>query len=163
VYRLPDGNLIRQFGVLGKGKGQYDEIHGLAYDSRTNQIYVTDSCNNRVQVVEDDGQLVRSIGNTGDKSQKLAFPHAVTLDSKGRTIVSEYETHRIHVYSPDGTSLFTFGKKGSNIGEFNDPRGVTVDKNDNIVVCDYFNHRVQVFDPEGNFLHSFGSQGWLIR
>ena len=62
AYRLPDGTLVRQFGVLGRGKGQYDEIHGLAYDSKTNQLYVTDSCNNRVQVIEDDGQLVRTVG-----------------------------------------------------------------------------------------------------
>ena len=46
----PTYQLIKQFGKKGSKQGEFDNIHGIAMDSR-GTIYVADAYNNRLQVI----------------------------------------------------------------------------------------------------------------
>ena len=55
----PDGKLIKVLGRRGPGNGEFDQPHGLAFDSQ-GRLFVADRGNNRVQVIDQDGNFIAS-------------------------------------------------------------------------------------------------------
>jgi sugar lactone lactonase YvrE len=57
VYKFsPDGKLIKSWGKLGTGPGEFDQPHSLAFDSK-GLLYIADRNNNRIQVFDQDGNF----------------------------------------------------------------------------------------------------------
>jgi sugar lactone lactonase YvrE len=54
----PEGRLLREWGSLGTGPGEFDTPHALAMDSQ-GRLFVADRGNNRIQVFTPDGEYVR--------------------------------------------------------------------------------------------------------
>ena len=52
-----DGKLIKSWGKLGTGPGEFDQPHALAMDSR-GRLFVGDRNNNRVQIFDQDGKFI---------------------------------------------------------------------------------------------------------
>ena len=52
-----DGKLIKSWGKLGTGPGEFDQPHSLAMDSR-GRIFVGDRGNNRIKIFDQDGKLL---------------------------------------------------------------------------------------------------------
>ena len=55
----PDGKLIKVLGKRGAGNGEFDQPHGLAFDSQ-GRLFVADRGNNRVQVIDQEGNFIAS-------------------------------------------------------------------------------------------------------
>jgi sugar lactone lactonase YvrE len=55
----PDGKLIKVLGRRGSGNGEFDQPHGLAFDSQ-GRLFVADRGNNRVQVIDQEGNFIAS-------------------------------------------------------------------------------------------------------
>jgi len=53
----PDGKLIKTWGELGSGPGQFNQPHGLAFDSQ-GRLFVADRANNRIQIFDQEGNLL---------------------------------------------------------------------------------------------------------
>jgi sugar lactone lactonase YvrE len=51
------GRFIRAWGSFGTGPGQFDQPHGLAFDSQ-GRLFVADRGNNRIQIFDQDGNLL---------------------------------------------------------------------------------------------------------
>jgi sugar lactone lactonase YvrE len=58
VYKFTkDGKLVKEWGKLGTGPGEFDQPHCLAFDSK-GRLYIGDRNNNRVQVFDQNGTFL---------------------------------------------------------------------------------------------------------
>jgi sugar lactone lactonase YvrE len=51
------GKFIKEWGKKGSGPGEFDQPHGLAFDSK-GRLFVADRSNNRIQIFDQDGNLL---------------------------------------------------------------------------------------------------------
>jgi sugar lactone lactonase YvrE len=51
------GKFIKEWGKKGSGPGEFDQPHGLAFDSK-GRLFVADRSNNRIQIFDQDGTLL---------------------------------------------------------------------------------------------------------
>lgn len=139
------GNLKLRFGREGKAEGEFWYPNGIAADDQ-GRIYVSDSNNGRVQVFDDQGQLLYAI-RRGYAKGDLAFPRGIALDDNNRLFVVDAVRHSVNVYDVSGTPVFihSFGAAGIGNGEFFFPNALGVDRSSRIYVTDRQNGRIQVW------------------
>ncbi len=89
----PDGRLLSVQCSPGCRPRQLHQPRGLSY--HTNQWYVADSGNNRIQVFSTTGKSVITIGSSGSNPGQLATPSAVTVDHQGVIYVCDGGNHRV--------------------------------------------------------------------
>jgi len=148
-------------GGYGTEPGKFRQPTGVAFSTRTAELYVSDGNNHRIQVFDLDGKLLRSWGNFGLGAAEMNGPSGLDFDDQGNLVVAMAYGNRIDVYSPTGTLLRSFGRKGTRPGEFNLPTGVRYNpKLRRIYVMDSYNQRVQFFDLSGRYLGEFGGNGF---
>jgi len=95
-----DGELVRQFGVFGKGEGRFTRIQGITLDTE-GRLYVCDAFQSIVQVLDRFGNYIETIGHYGTGEKQLQVPlDAAFLDSD-RLVVTSYNSSRITVYHLD--------------------------------------------------------------
>lgn len=121
--------------------------HGTAIDPATGDIYVVNPSQDRIDIYDQAGTLLRSFGSngTGDGQFRDGVDGVI---SQGVLYVSDESQSRVQAFSLDGTFL---GKWGSTYGDFSyDFRGtigLDADAQGRIYVTDTSNDRIQVFDP----------------
>ena len=140
---------IRTIGQHGSGQGQLQNPYGLAVDS-DGLVYVANSCNNRIEVLREDGTFVRQIG-VGE----LNNPWNVTINNKHVYVADTYN-HRIAIFTQEGQLVRTIGSEGSGPERFNCPSAVAFSPDGDMYVADYYNHRIQVFTADGVYKREFG-------
>ena len=113
-------------------------IVDLSSDNHGN-LYVSHYGNRQVQVLNSDGDLVRSFAVFEGKNS----PSGLCVAGAYVYVASETE-HKVRVYSTEGELVATFGQWGSKPGDFYSPCGVCV-RDSFVYVCDRYNNRVQVF------------------
>jgi DNA-binding beta-propeller fold protein YncE len=86
------------------------------------------------------------------REQSLLAPQHLTIDSKGRMLISDPVARAVHVL--DGTSSFRI--TGGDRHRLRKPGGIAVDAEDNIYVADSALGLVEVYDPRGTFLRYIG-------
>ena len=84
-----DGKLIKAWGKLGSGPGEFNGVHGVALDSK-GRVFVADRLNNRVQVFTPDGEFVAAWKQFGrpssiaiDQNDLLYVGDDQSTDEKG--------------------------------------------------------------------------------
>ena len=80
-----NGRVIKEWGENGSGPGQFDMPHALAMDSR-GRLFVADRGNNRIQIFDQDGQLLAVWRQFGRPSGLCIDQHDVLYasDSESR-------------------------------------------------------------------------------
>jgi DNA-binding beta-propeller fold protein YncE len=151
---------------------------GIAVDSR-GRIYVADTLNHRVQVYNDEGELVRSIGEFGDGEEEFNEPRGLAVDDQNNLYVADTWNARIVKISPSGEWLDTWGGGEQEMGNgrvatitdgseeqnldnplgFFGPRGIAVDSEGRVFIADTGNKRIVVTDDEGDYLYQWGMAG----
>jgi DNA-binding beta-propeller fold protein YncE len=86
------------------------------------------------------------------REQSVLAPQHLTMDSKGRLIVTDPVAGAVHVL--DGNSSFRI--VAGDHRRLQKPNGIAVDADDNIYIVDSERGLVQVYDPRGSFLHYIG-------
>ena len=143
---------VLSFGQRGSSIGMLCGPYGVAVNER-DEIAVTDSNNDRVQVFSSDGTYLRSFGRKGDKQGELNWPTVIAFDKNSRSIVVDTLNHRVQLFNEQGEYLSQFGGEGSLNHQLRDPWGLSVDRNGNIIVADKGNKAIKTFSPSGQFLH----------
>jgi streptogramin lyase len=155
MYSFPEGP-----GFSGKVLDTYPySPFDLAVDSSEN-VYVVDTGNNRIQKLSKYGDLLASWGvwgNTGDG--KLNYPRSIAIDKSGNIYIADTDSNRIQKFNLDGNFLSKWGGKGSGNSQFIYPSAIAVDTSGNVYVVDTGNNRIQKFDSNGNFMTKWGSNG----
>ncbi len=121
---------------------------GIAIAS--NEVFVADSRNGRIQVFDLYGHFKRQLGKPGKMPGELGRPMNLAIHD-GELYVPEYFNDRVQVFALDGTPKWIIGSTGSGPGQFNSPVGVAVASNGDLYVADFYNHRVEELKPDGTF------------
>ena len=158
-----DGNLLCTVGSKGHQLMQFDQPCGIKYNPICKKVYVADTNNHRILVLNTDLTFFKQFGGFGSENGKFYHPRDIATDAVGNLYIADCHNHRIQVFAPDGNFLMTFGTKGAGEGELNWPRGIAIDINNGLVyVSEYNNDRVSVFTLEGRFVMHSGTKGWRV-
>ena len=155
LYKLTlQGEYIASVGGRGSGPLEFDDAYGIAIHPKTEQIYLADSCNHRIQVINNDFTYSHNIGSKGMEPGQLQYPMDVALDSDGNVYVCNSGNISIDVLTSDGTFIRRFGSKGSGDGELGEIWSIAVDRHNLVYVADEGNHRISIFTADGQFINS---------
>lgn len=124
---------------------------GVASD-RTGRIVVSDVGTDSVYILDQDGEVLRRLGEEPEVPVAFEEPRYVNVTSKGHILVCDSAKHCVHVFDSEGSFLHSFGSYGQDSGQFRFPYGITSDFDENIYVADYYNNRVCMFTIGGEFL-----------
>ena len=137
------GELLDTWGSSGDQPGQFNSPVHLWWHQQ--QLYVTDTLNARVQVLNDAGDYQFAIGKRGLWVGNLVRPKGVTLDGEGNLYVIESYYDHLLVFDNQGRFLLPIGGAGQSAGKFFLPAGVWTDRSNRIYVADLMNGRVSIF------------------
>jgi len=173
VREVTAGGLIST--VAGNGVGAYAG-DGLAatsaslfspacvsFDANSN-LYVADSYNNRVRMVQSSGVIITFAGNgstngfggEGDPAvfTPLFHPQAVLADTSGNVYVADTNHNRVirvdpaaNIHTVAGTG--SPGDDTSSVPQLQGPTGVALDSAGDVYIADTLNHRVRMVTPSG--------------
>ncbi len=164
VGRWMPQTALTSWGEPGSSPGEFSSPKGLAVDAE-GLVYVADSQNHRIQVLDTEGQLVREWGVLGSGPGELLEPWGVAVSPEGLVYVADTWNHRVQVFTAEGEymrSWGAFGESGDDLwleGVFYGPRDLTFDQESNLYVADTGNKRVLKYDPEGNLVAVVGGVG----
>ena len=80
-----DGKFIKAWGKHGKGPGEFEVPHGLAFDSR-GRLFVADRGNNRIQIFDQDGRYL-------EEWKQFSRPSGIYIDGKDILYVADSESN----------------------------------------------------------------------
>jgi DNA-binding beta-propeller fold protein YncE len=81
-----NGKFITSWGIEGTDDGQYLHLHDVAIDSSDN-VYVTDRDNCKVEKLTADGNFIRKWGSLGREDGEFWLPHDIAIDSSDNVYV----------------------------------------------------------------------------
>jgi DNA-binding beta-propeller fold protein YncE len=130
---------------IGKGaNGTFLSPTNAAVD-REGNIYVADTGNYRVQILDPTGRFLRAFGAQGDAPGEFIRPKGIAVDSQGHVYVADAEFNNFQILTPQGQPLLAVGSLGSEPGQFALVAGLYIDSEDQIYTTEMFRGRVQVF------------------
>ena len=149
-----DGQHIKSLGKSGHKEGEFISPEGLTYHK--GHIYVCDTLNNRIQVLDTDLNYVKTIGCEGSANIEFSHPWAIEFDSAGRAYIADKNNDRVQVIDVKrGGFLKVIGHSGGR-GKLSGPTGISV-VGEFVYVSDDAHSRVAVFRAvTGEFVTSFG-------
>jgi sugar lactone lactonase YvrE len=80
-----DGRFIKAWGRHGKGPGEFEVPHGLAFDSR-HRLFVADRGNNRIQIFDQDGKFL-------EEWKQFSRPSGIYIDKNDVIYVADSESN----------------------------------------------------------------------
>jgi DNA-binding beta-propeller fold protein YncE len=134
-------------GPTPKGKQDHGTFFGptnVAVD-RSGNIYVADTLNYRIQILDPNGKFIRAFGAQGDRPGEFIRPKGIAVDSEGHVYVADAEFNNFQILSPQGQPLLAIGNLGTDAGQFALIAGLYIDEQDRIYTTEMFKGRVQVF------------------
>ncbi len=155
-------------GASGDGPGQFS-FHppdlpyfgqgDLAFGT-DGMVYVADTYNHRVQVLDAQFDPIRQIGADPRQPAALMTPVAVALDeANGRLFVADFTGGAIDVYTLDGQYLERWGRDGVGGGYFDEPADVKLAPDGSVYVVEQGRSRVHRFAADGSPISVFGGNG----
>ena len=151
MYEL-EGKLIKSVGSEGNGEAQFKYPFGLDVSDRTNNIYVCDCNNHRIQILTEELKYHSMLG-----IDLLRHPRDVKV-TRDRVLVLDESDPCMFVFNSDHVLTNRLITRG--VGkQTNYPLGFDIDREYNIIMSDCSNHCVYVFNQEGEQIHKFGKEG----
>ena len=132
--------------------GSFCCTRGVAFDSH-NHLYVVDSCNNRVQKFDTNGNYLLQFGSCGASDGQLNKPHGVTVHND-KVYIAEFDNKRVSVFQTNGKFCISFGSD-----QLGNPSDITVSANNHLLVADYSNSCIFTYTLDGHYVGKFGTPG----
>jgi len=130
----------------------------------SDNVFVVEDINNRVQELSSSGSFVRmwgwgvddgslafqvctsgcQAGVSGSGDGQFNSPNGLATDSSGNVYVGDDASDRIQRFGPTGTFVTKWGSTGTQAGQFMDPVGIAT-AGQLMYVTEASNHRVQLF------------------
>ena len=153
-----EGRFIASVGSQGSGQLQFDAPWAIAYNHTNNRVYVCDTHNHRITVLNHDLTSHGSFGSMGSEVGQLNFPGGISVSRNGNVVVADYFNNRVQIFDANGHHLssITHTGAGERLGL---PISVAVGPDDRVYVVEYSCDRVSVFDENGKYIMSFGKRG----
>jgi len=158
-------------GTVGTAPGQFQGVAGVRISPVSGNIFVADQYNNRVQVLDPNGNPLLAFGSAGSAPGQLLQPIGIEVDEYENIYVADSINSRVQVFDKNGKFLTAYGEpaldgSGNPVpppaltgppfgdpldltpGRFNWTGGTTL-KDGKLYVGDFFQGRVQVLKIEG--------------
>jgi len=101
---------VDEFGGSGNGEGKFDLPSGLALDTATNYLYIADTGNNRIQIIDVDGNcsgsdelakdvcFVDEFGVSGNGDGKFDLPSGLALHTDNDMLyIADTDNNKIQI------------------------------------------------------------------
>ena len=151
MYEL-EGKLIKSVGSKGSGEAQFNCPHGLAVSDRTNNVYVCDNVNNRIQIFTEDLKFHSMLG-----IGVFNCPRDIKV-TRDRVLVLDENNPCMFVFNSNHVLTNRLITRGGG-KQTNNPKCFDIDREYNIIMSDFNNHCVYVFNQEGEEIHRIGKKG----
>ncbi len=170
IRRITTAGVVTTFAGSSAGfadgtgtAAQFNQPTDIAIDG-SNNLYITDSFNNRIRKITPSGTVSTIAGNSSifgaidgeGTAARFNAPRGIAIDSNGNLYIGDSSHNRIRKVTPSGTvtTLAGDGTAGyvDGVGtgaQFNAPCGVAVDSAGNVYVADYSNNRVRKVTSSG--------------
>ena len=120
------------------------------------KLYVADSLNHRIVVIDSRGLVLDSWGERGHSEGQFDRPRDITLDKYNNVWVLDSGNSRIQIFGGPGSFKSQWGSFGKEEGQLKYPLGFALNIIDQCIVADTENYRYQVFNDEGAPVTQFG-------
>ncbi len=188
IYVVDAGNqriqrFSRDGAFLGAWSAEDDQRIGLGWFDPASQgasdiivgpddlIYVADTWNHRIMILDTDGNLVRELGRSGEitdtgnstdpsVSPGLFYGPRSLAIAGGELYVTDTGNERVQVFASDGAFLRAFGGTGSEPGQLLEPVGIAIGPDGNVYVADTGNARISVFTSQGEPVTQIPMPNW---
>ena len=128
-------------------QGQFREPIACSFD-RWGRLLVSDHCNYRVQIFDNNYKYISDFGKYGKRSGEFWGVNGICSHGNGDVLVVDSDNNCLSVHSSDGRFISVFGRKGEERWEFLFPHSVCNDEFGNVYVSDWGNHRIHVMDKK---------------
>lgn len=174
VFDAESGELL---GIWGDGEG--DDVSMALTDNGLGPygltvgadgvLYVADTWNHRIVVIDPDGRVVRTFGEFGNNedSPDPSINTATFYGPRGVAVfgneifVTDTGNERVEIFGLDGTFLRSFGGTGSAPNQLLEPVGIAVGSDGTVYVADSGNARISTFDINGNPVAQWPVDSWV--
>lgn len=144
-------NPVKVYGTRGSGKDEFMQPVAVAIDERDQHIYVLDTGNSRVKVLNEKMEFVKHVTNEGLLGRSCT---GIAISNEGLVVVN-WRTKFITEMTFDGETIKSF-----TYNAFQEPIDVAVDKSyGHILVADNGMNCVFAFDADGKILFQVGKKG----
>lgn len=134
--QLIESNTYKIINTFGK-ELNLNKAQGIAYYN--NRIIVSDTENDRLVILGNDGRLLKVVGRSGNAQGEFIKPRGITVDKEGNILVVDSGNNRLEIFDSEGNY-----KDQLPINEFNTPfkaseyiRDVEIDDFGNIYISTY--------------------------
>ena len=134
---------------MGSGNGEFLNPRGISIDRITNEVFIADQDNSRIQVLNTEGEYLRSFG-----TDHLKEPHGICVSQDG-VFVTDRARECLLRFSLAGQFIKKTGSRGTTPGCFTGISGLCYEA-DLVYVCDFNVQRIQVFNLNLQFVKQFG-------
>jgi sugar lactone lactonase YvrE len=143
-----NGKFLAAWGEKGnppneKRPGYFNNVHGIAVDPQTRQVFVNDRQNHRVQVFDENGKYLRE-WSFGVAPSDI---HLIYIGADRMLWAFDRGTSKMLKYDLNGHFLYSWGTWGDFPGGFWGVHGISVDQEGNLYVAEVDSGRAQKFRP----------------
>ena len=153
-----EGQFIASVGSKGSGRLQFRTPCAIAYNGTNDKVYVCDTYNHRITILNTDLTFHGSFGCEGSDPGQFNRPESIIVDLKGNVVVADCDNHRIQVFDASGHFLSVITHTTTK-QRLQAPIGVSVGPNSCLYVVEHDLNRVSFFDAGGKYIRSFGKRG----
>lgn len=146
------GKLLKSTGSFGSRRSEFNFSNGININT-LDELYVCDTGNHRVKVLDTDLNLLRIIHGRGKGQKPFRSPHDIAFDKFNNVYV--VESQRIQVISPEGHHMHTIGE-----GILADAVCISMVSTSAFFVTEYGKGCISVFSTSGEFVRSFGADSF---
>ena len=93
---------ISNYGSSGTGDGEFYYAKGLSI-GLDGKIYIADTNNNRIQVLDKNGSFVRKFGNYGTAPGQFYYPGDLVFNQNGNLLIVDENRDYLHYFDANGT------------------------------------------------------------
>lgn len=99
-------NFVEQFAISVRNPDPADPVNGSYFGPRGlvvqgSHIYISDTENNRVQVIDTDGNFIAKIGVEGTSASEFSTPIGITTGATNQIFVVDSNNHRVQEFQLD--------------------------------------------------------------
>lgn len=130
----------------------------MYFDATRKELYVVDVSAHDIKVLSADGELLRILGQRGERPGQFNFPCDIASDGEVLWI-ADTGNQRVQAITRDGEPVTEFGSAGDAPGDLAMPKAVALDSDGHLYVVDARFENIQIFDGQGRVLLFFGQEG----
>ena len=153
-----EGEFIAAVGSEGSKPEQFHTPFAIAYNHTNDRLYVCDTVNNRIKILNTDLTLHGIFGCAGREAGQLNMPEGIAADGRGNVLVADHLNNRVQIFDANGVhiSCITHSEPDQRL---QGPISVAVGAGDSVYVMENYSNRVSLFNERGKFVKSFGRRG----